>query len=287
MMTLPTHTRLMPFDARPEITAVRDAQDLMSFPFFALGKSRRIEPIIFSQGQVHICVEGTLAHGIATIWDADILIWAASQIVTARDAGLQTSRLLRARPIDVLRFLERGRSLRDYQRLKAALDRLQSTTVATTIRASTQKRMHRFSWITEWKELGSPKGLPIGIELILSDWFYIGVLNQSLVLSLDRAYFRLSGGLERWLYRMVRKHAGYQTEGWQFLMPYLHLKSGSLSRYSDFVLDVRRIVSRQSLPGYHIRIDVAPESPLIFTCKRVNPSEDSRALSVDKSVDKL
>lgn len=31
---------------------------------------------------------------MATIWDADILIWAASQIVEARDAGLRTSRLM-------------------------------------------------------------------------------------------------------------------------------------------------------------------------------------------------
>ena len=27
---------------------------------------------------------------MATIWDADVLIWAASQIVQARDAGLRT-----------------------------------------------------------------------------------------------------------------------------------------------------------------------------------------------------
>ena len=31
-------------------------------------------------------------HGMATIWDAHVLIWAASQIVAARDTGLKTSR---------------------------------------------------------------------------------------------------------------------------------------------------------------------------------------------------
>jgi Replication initiator protein A len=36
---------------------------------------------------------------MATIWDADVLIWAASQIVNARDAGLRTSRLMAATPI--------------------------------------------------------------------------------------------------------------------------------------------------------------------------------------------
>ena len=66
---------------------------------------------------------------MATIWDADVLIWAASQIVEARDGGLQTSRLMAATPYEILTFVGRGTSARDYDRLKAALDRLQSTTV--------------------------------------------------------------------------------------------------------------------------------------------------------------
>lgn len=126
--------------------APRDAQDLMAYPFFALAKSRRTTPIDFRSGNVVIRVEGTQEHGIATIWDADILIWAASQIVEARDAGLCPSRMLHATPYEILRFIGRGVSLRDYQRLKAALDRLQSTTVATSIRETTGRRLHRFSW---------------------------------------------------------------------------------------------------------------------------------------------
>jgi plasmid replication initiation protein len=40
---------------------------------------------------ITISVEALPEHGKATIWD--VLIWAASQIVEARDAGLRTSRL--------------------------------------------------------------------------------------------------------------------------------------------------------------------------------------------------
>ncbi|MCP6280511.1 replication initiator protein A, partial [Klebsiella pneumoniae] len=83
----------------------------------------------------------------------------------------------------ILRFIGRGTSLRDYQRLKAALDRLQSTSVATSLRETTGRRLHRFSWINEWKELAAPDGRPLGIELILPDWFYSGVLDQALVLT--------------------------------------------------------------------------------------------------------
>lgn len=61
--------------------AARDAQDLMAWPFFSLAKTKRVQPIDFRMGEVAILVEATAEHGMATIWDADVLIWVASQIV--------------------------------------------------------------------------------------------------------------------------------------------------------------------------------------------------------------
>ncbi|WOS42955.1 replication initiator protein A [Xanthomonas rydalmerensis] len=245
--------------------APRDSQDLMAYPFFSLAKSRRTAPIDFQAGNVKIRVEGTHEHGIATIWDADVLIWAASQIVQARDAGLRPSRLMQATPYEILRFIGRGTSLRDYQRLKAALDRLQSTTVATSIRETTGRRLHRFSWINEWKELADTRGAPQGIELILPDWFFSGVMDSALVLTIDPGYFRLTGGIERWLYRLVRKHGGRQPGGWQFDFQHLYRKSGSVARYYDFAADLRALVARQALPGYRLSILPAEgtQSPLL------------------------
>ena len=242
------------FQAFSGALPARDAQDLMAYPFFSLAKSKRTAPIDFRTRSVTVRVEGTTEHGIATIWDADILIWAASQIIEARDAGIRSSRLMAARPYEILRFIGRGTSLRDYQRLKAALDRLQSTSIATSIRQPNMRRLHRFSWINEWKECADGQGRALGIELILPDWFYGGVLNENLVLTIDANYFKLTGGIERWLYRLVRKHGGWQAEGWRFDFPYLHRKSGSLARLSDFACDLRRIAARQSLPGYTLTV---------------------------------
>ena len=95
----------------------------------------------------------------------------------------------------------------------------------------------------------------LGLELILPDWFYTGVLNRSLVLTIDRAYFDLTGGLERWLYRLVRKHVGHQRGGWSFDFKYLHAKSGSLSPLKHFAYDMREIVRRERLPGYRLLIE--------------------------------
>jgi plasmid replication initiation protein len=243
--------------------APRDAQDLMAYPFFSLAKSRRTVPIHFEAGGVSLPVEGVPEHGIATIWDADVLIWAASQIVQARDRGLSTSRLMAVTPHEILTFVQRGTGLKDYLMLKAALDRLQSTTVATSIRQPAGRRLHRFSWINEWKELAGPRGRAYGIELILADWFYAGVMDDALVLTLDPAYFRLTGGIERWLYRIVRKHGGWQRKGWRFDFRHLHLKSGSLQRYSDFALHLRQLARRQSLPGYRLSIQCEGAAELL------------------------
>ncbi len=103
--------------------------------------------------------------------------------------------------------------------------------MATSIRETTGRRLHRFSWINEWKELADASGTPLGIELILPDWFYAGVLDAALVLTIDPAYFRLKGGIERWLYRLVRKHGGRQEHGWQFDFRHLYRKSGSAARF--------------------------------------------------------
>jgi plasmid replication initiation protein len=244
------------FRTIPGNVAPRDAQDLMAYPFFSLSKTHRITPIDFASGNVTIRVEAVPDHGMATIWDADILIWAASQIVEARDAGFRTSRLIVATPYEVLKFIGRGTSLRDYQRLKAAFDRLQSTTVATSIRQHAEGRRHRFSWINEWKERRDGNGRPDGIELILPDWFYQAVLDDALVLTIDRAYFGLTGGLDRWLYRLVRKHGGKQRNGWRFDLRHLHQKSGSLSPFKRFAFELRDIVRRQPLPGYVLLLEV-------------------------------
>ena len=235
--------------------ATRDSQDLMAYPFFSLAKSKRIRPISFRTKDVSLRVEGTHEHGIATIWDADVLIWAASQIVEARDKGLPTSRLMVATPYEILRFVGRGTDSRNYDRLKASLDRLQSTTVATSIRQAQSRRQHRFSWINEWKEQVDSTGRPSGISLILPDWFYSGLLDSSLILTLDPIYFTLTGGIERWLYRLVRKHAGQQKAGWQFDVEYLHAKSGSAMRVSDFAIYLRRIAIAQALPGYRLHVE--------------------------------
>lgn len=246
---------LDPFEALAGDVKPRDQRDLMERPFFSLAKTKRTQPILYKTGDTEVQVYAVPEHGLATIWDADILIWAGSQIVEALDRGLPTSRFFRFTPYHLLSSIGRATGNREYKLLKGALARLQSTVIKTTIRQGEHWRRQQFSWINEWEELTTRAGRCQGMEFVLPDWFYQGVLDRRLVLTIDPAYFALTGGIERWLYRVARKHAGRQAEGWRFALRHLHAKSASQARFSDFAIDLRRLVARQPLPGYRVEIE--------------------------------
>ena len=74
------------FRALPGDLAPRGARDFKARPFFWLAKSKLVVPINFRAGAISIRVGAVPEPSVATIWDADVLIWAASRIVEARDA---------------------------------------------------------------------------------------------------------------------------------------------------------------------------------------------------------
>ncbi|EYR84276.1 MULTISPECIES: replication initiator protein A [Alphaproteobacteria] len=275
-------SRLDPFVVATGDAPPRDQRDLMERPFFSLAKTPRTKPILYKAADIEVQVFGMPEHGMATIWDADVLIWAASQIVAAENNGLTTSRFFRFTPYHLLRAIGRPTGNRQYLLLKAALARLQSTVIATTIRNGPHWRRRQFSWINEWEEMTTRAGRVEGMEFVLPEWFYNSVIDRSLVLTIDPAYFRLTGGIERWLYRVARKHAGHQRHGWIFEVAHLHQKSGSLARPSDFALDLRRIAARQQLPGYRLQIEREDGRELL----RIRPENLSTG-TVDKGVNTI
>jgi plasmid replication initiation protein len=236
---------------------IRDQRDTMERPFFSLAKSPRKVPIEYDVNGVVVRVSPNSDHGIATIWDADILIWAATQITEALDRGGATSPKIQFHPYALLKSIRRAPSGENYKRLQDAIRRLNSTYVETNIRApkNSRRKATGFTWISNWNTLEDPDGRPIGMSITLPDWLYEGIIQGGGVLSIHEDYFLLKGGIERWLYRVARKHAGYQETGWQFTMRQLYEKSGSTARFSDFAIDVRKIVKVNALPEYSLRLD--------------------------------
>ena len=209
----------------------RDQREMMERPFFSLAKTKRMKPIDYNSpdGKLWVHVSANPDYGMATIWDADILIYCASMLADmARRGQNDIPRTLNIMPYDLLRAIGRPTTGRAYELLGQALDRLVSTTIKTNIRAE-NRREATFSWLDGWTQLVDEKTeRSRGMTLEISNWFWEGVLMKGGVLSIDRAYFDISGGRERWLYKVARKHAGGMGEGgFAISMPTLFEKSGA------------------------------------------------------------
>lgn len=237
----------------------REAQVLMAWPFFSLSKSRRTRPISLDMGPTRILVEPDGELGIATIWDADILTWMITSIVEATDIRACCSPLMITPPRQILTFSGRGTGQASYDRLRAALARLAQTRITATIHQRAPwpdlDWSEPFSWISRWGERFDDRGRSTGIELEMSQQLFALVQDPRQVLTINPRYFALTGGIERWLYRIVRKHGGRQTNGWSFELDHLHLKSGSLASRRRFAFEIRAIVRRQALPGYVLGLE--------------------------------
>ena len=258
----------------------RDQKDTMERPFFSLSKSKRMKPIEYvnENDGVFVTVQPHQDYGMATIWDADILIWAASVLSDMKNRGTNDiPRELKFQPHDLLKAIARSTGGRDYAQLRDSLERLKTTVVTTNIRVKRSQKTTMFSWIDQWDDLidGQTKESR-GLTLTVSDWFYRGVMEDGGVLSIDPAYFSITGGRERWLYRVARKHAGGNgANGFAISMPVLFEKSGAEGTYRRFKFEILRIIARNDLPGFSLSVRSESEGePLVHMVKREYAGEE-------------
>lgn len=241
----------------PQLTSLpmRDQRETMERPFFSLSKRKRLKPIdyVSPDRKVTVHVSANSEYGLATIYDLDILIYCASVLIEHKRRGANDiPQTLHIVPYDMLTTLKRDAGGRSYELLGNALDRLQSTTVKTNIRSGDAVET-TFSWIDSYSQLKDRNGQVRGMRITLAKWFYDGVLMEGGVLAIDPAYFSLTGGRERWLYRVARKHAGGAgSEGFSISMPTLFEKSGAEGDYRRFKFEMAKIVRENALPGYSL-----------------------------------
>ena len=178
---------------------IRDQRDTMERPFFSLAKKPRRTPIEYSVNGVTVKVTPG-EYGIATIWDADILIWAATQITEALDREGKASRTIHFHPYQLLKGIHRRHGGDQYRKLLDALRRLRTTDVETNIRpAHGRTKRGSFGWIDAWTVEESPDGDPVTMTITLSEWLFQGIIEEGGILSIHEDYFLLTGGIERWL----------------------------------------------------------------------------------------
>ena len=149
---------------------------------------------------------------------------------------------------------------------------------------------------------------PTALKITLSNWVYEGIVNEKSLLTMHQDYFLISGGLERALYRIARKHAGDQETGWTCRVSVLDEKSGSDSAPKEFNRMLRKIIDANELPDYETSFVTAGDgSPAVHFLRRTaadraklraeleaeanarlkRAREDARAIEVDQLGDRF
>lgn len=267
----PPHEELPLFTTLFTSPSTKDSQELMEYPFLSLSK-KRIQPIHFKTGDIEITVKGT-DDGIATIWDWDLMLWLLSQIRSALDRKQSVSRKIRFNRSAFLKYARRSNGGKEYALLEASILRLQSTTVRTSIRVKRGVTV-AFSWLESAEILRDDQGHLNDVVVVIPDWLFEAVCDHRLVLTLHPDYFLLKKGLERWLYRLIRKQAGNRPDGWRWPLRLLHERSGSVQPFKYFAHQLRSIIQTGHLLDYNLSLLSEGQDSSLIAVRR-KPEQDT------------
>lgn len=278
-MTLPAQTDL--FTASAFDPPLRDNRDVMEYPFLSIQKGRR-KPIDFTSadGKVSVHVSGNSEFGIATIWDWDLIIYLSAQLNDGIELGAKPSQWIEFAPYDALRYMGKDTGGRQYRELVSTIRRLAGTDVITTIRFSdTQGEEGNLRWIENYrlpKKYKKNQFIHSALDdgeadasqpwrIKLPEWIYRAIVRRTGILAVHPNYFKLTGGLERWLYRLARKAVPDKADfaGINFRMDTLHKRSGSTRPLRQFAADIRDIAEKNGLPEYSFYVHKKGKNELV------------------------
>ena len=240
------------FIASASEVSPKEHRDLMARNWFSLAKQKRTEPIQHTFGENWVKITGDDSYGIATIFDNDVLLFVISQYMSAINNNIPTGRRFQFTGYEYFKFIGKNKfGGKGYDDLWRALERLHHTFVETNIRMDNSNRHHSFNWLSEIKQV-KDGNTHKGYEIVIPDWLYESVVEKKIVLTLDDDYFKIRGGLERWLYLFARKSSGYNSGGWSESLFSIYQKSGSKSSFSEFKRSISAIIKRGGVLGYKI-----------------------------------
>lgn len=232
--------------------AIKDDMASMEHPIFVLSTKPCMKSKIYQNGENWLEVNPS-HKGIATIWDKDILIFAISQIMAAKNANAPYSRHISFTAYDFLVFSNRNTGGKDYEALKDSLERLGGTRLVTNIVTGDEEQVDGFGLIDKFRiRKKRLDGQVVEWGITLSDWLF-NAIDSNEVLTISPEYFRLRKPLERRVYEIARKHCGSKKE-WRIGIDLLMKKCGSTSPKRNFKAMLKKISEHDHLPDYDVAI---------------------------------
>ena len=248
--------------------ALKDDTASMEHPVFALSTKPDLAVREYRHNGKTITITPSV-KGLATIHDKDILIFAISQIMEAKNRGEPYNKHVSFDASDFLRFSNRMTNGRGYSGLKDALTRLRGTVIETNIETGEEEQAEGFGLIDSFKVRKTlNNGTVTSWSVTLSDWLF-NAIEANEVLTIHKDYFRLRKPLERRIYELARKHCGSQ-KSWKVSLEVLQKKSGSQTTKKKFKQLLKPIVEFDHLPTYSLYFE--GENFVVFQ----NRSEDEK-----------
>jgi plasmid replication initiation protein len=127
------------------------------------------------------------------------------------------------------------------------------------------------------------------MNITISEWLYEGIMMDGGVLAIHPDYFRLTGGRERWMYRVAREHAGGNGQhGFTISLPTLFEKSGAEGSYRRFKFELKRIADENTLPEFSLEWydDTQGKEPSLNMVRRSQLPVDNPAFEIGMPRDK-
>lgn len=203
--------------------------------------------------------------GRATIFDKDLLIFAASHLTEEINKGNIPSRTIRFTASNYFKATGRNTSGNYYERFKISLERLKGTTITTNIKTGNTRTAKGFGIIDDWEVCEKRDDTKnVHINVTLSKWLYNAIISQE-VLTISPDYFKIRKPLERRLYEIARKHVGKQKE-WSITIDSLRKKCGSVRELRKFKSDLKSLCTSNNLPEYTYKVD-DESNMVIFNAK--------------------
>jgi plasmid replication initiation protein len=230
----------------------RDMMEIMEYPYLSPSKNRKT-PIHYerktSDGVVKIKVSCHTEHYIASIYDWDIIMFIESKMQETMNSMLDIPPRTFVIPRnELIRAIHKHMGKTTEREIEAALNRLRSTLIETTVRNEDYRYRSGFGWLDSW---GYTERKDIKeFRITLSQWLYDGICQKGSLLKIRPEYFKITSGLKKILYRLARKHVGNQNESWTLSLETLYEKSGSERELKKFKHDLKKVVSDNDIPGY-------------------------------------
>jgi hypothetical protein len=238
---------------------LRQLMVLMERPFFALGK-RRVDPLEYlsPDSTIQIRVQPG-PDGMATIYDADVIMFLVNQLTEAQSGAGGT---VIVKGGAYLRAVGSRTGGDQYALLAKTIQRLLTTHVTTNARPDGKPGPVRtFAWIEKAIRQGNDW------HITVSGWLAEGARSK-FVLDICPEYFDL-GGFDRFLYLAARKHVG-RERGKVFPIKVTTLwgKSGSGSKLFKFRHEIKSIATKNQLPEYWLEWKDEPSHDGLLLIRR-------------------